>query len=432
MCEALTDINMPDSLVSIGENAFYYCKKLTEIKLPEQVNNVGEGAFWGCNGLKKINIPNGLTNIADGTFHGCSLEEIQIPSTVKNIGRSAFAYNELNKVKIPAQVEQIDDEAFGEGDTLFYVYEDTEGERYAVNNQRNYYLIDGPITEVKLSETMLTLEKGESREITATFEPVLTKYDTTLTWTSDDTNVATVNDGVVTAVGAGDTTIKAASTNGVEATVSVHVNAPKVIVTPVKKINYNSNILKTGTSISWKKNVLNVKWSDVKNADGYDVYVSLCNKKFNGITKSVKSGAHSIKIKKLNKKKLNNKSYCKVYINAYKYIDGKKTYIDKSMVLHAAAGKAKNTNVKKFNVAKEYFVLKKRSKGKIKVSAVKQNKKKKLLSKIHGKNIKYYTDNKKVATVSSNGTITAKGKGQCYVYVLALNGVTKKIFVLVK
>ena len=432
MCEALKDINMPKSLVSIGKEAFYDCKKLTEIKLPKQMNDIGEGAFWGCNELKKINIPNGLTKIEDATFVACSLEDIQIPPSVKTIGRFAFHCNGLNKVTIPAQVEQIDDEAFSGKDAIFYVYEDTEGERYAVDNQRNYYLIDGLITEVELSEKALTLEKGESREITATFEPVLTKHDKTLTWTSDDTKVATVNDGVVTAVDAGDTTIRATSTNGVEATVSVHINAPKVIVTPVKKINYNSNILKTGTSISWKKNVLNVKWSDVKNADGYDVYVSPCNKKFNGITKSVKAGTHSIKIKKLNKKKLNNKSYCKVYVNAYKYINGKKTYIDKSMVLHAAAGKAKNTNVKKFNVAKEYFVLKKGSKGKIKVSAVKQNKKKKLLPKIHGKNIKYYSDNKEVATVSSNGTITAKGKGQCYVYVLALNGVKKKIFVSVK
>ena len=46
--------------------------------------------------------------------------------------------------------------------------------------------------------------------------------------------------------------------------------------------------------------------------------------------------------------------------------------------------------------------------------------------------IRYETSNSKVATVNSKGVITAKGKGTCYIYVYAQNGVYKRIKVTVK
>ena len=42
------------------------------------------------------------------------------------------------------------------------------------------------------------------------------------------------------------------------------------------------------------------------------------------------------------------------------------------------------------------------------------------------------TSNKKVATVNSSGKVTAKGKGTCYIYTFAHNGVSKQIKVTVK
>lgn len=46
--------------------------------------------------------------------------------------------------------------------------------------------------------------------------------------------------------------------------------------------------------------------------------------------------------------------------------------------------------------------------------------------------IMYESSNSKVASVNSKGIITAKGKGTCYIYVYAQNGVYKKITVKVK
>lgn len=45
---------------------------------------------------------------------------------------------------------------------------------------------------------------------------------------------------------------------------------------------------------------------------------------------------------------------------------------------------------------------------------------------------RYYSTNKKIAAVSKKGVVKAKKKGTCILYVLANNGVYKKIRVLVK
>ena len=68
----------------------------------------------------------------------------------------------------------------------------------------------------------------------------------------------------------------------------------------------------------------------------------------------------------------------------------------------------------------------------IKAKTVLVDKKKKQLSNAHAKQFRYASSNKKVATVSSKGKITAVGKGSCVVYVYARNGYAKKVKVTVK
>lgn len=68
--------------------------------------------------------------------------------------------------------------------------------------------IVNPCTGIKLDRDTLTIARGETATLTATVEPA----DTTdkVVWSSADKTIATVKDGVVTAVGQGETTITAA------------------------------------------------------------------------------------------------------------------------------------------------------------------------------------------------------------------------------
>ena len=170
-----------------------------------------------------------------------------------------------------------------------------------------------------------------------------------------------------------------------------------------------------------------LSWNKVKDADGYVIYGAPCN------TKGKINKLKVLSIIKDNSKTaytaqgLKKGTYYKYYIKAYKLVDGKKVYLAKSKVIHVTTTGGKYGNAKAVKVNKTSVSLKAGKKFTIKASMVKKDKK---ISR-HAA-IKYESSNSKVASVSSKGVITAKGKGTCYIYVYAQNGVYKKVKVTVK
>ncbi len=111
------------------------------------------------------------------------------------------------------------------------------------------------VTGVTLNKTSATLTVNETLTLTATVLPS-DATDKTVSWASSNTSVATVSNGVVTAVGAGNTTITATTTDGgYTATCTVTVeeaideNAPCVSVTGVSG--------RAGNTVDVKINVAN-------------------------------------------------------------------------------------------------------------------------------------------------------------------------------
>ena len=66
-----TNYTIPNSVTTIGEEAFGGCKSLVNINIPNSVTTIGRGAFKYCNSLTNINIPNSVTAIEDGAFCRC-------------------------------------------------------------------------------------------------------------------------------------------------------------------------------------------------------------------------------------------------------------------------------------------------------------------------------------------------------------------------
>ena len=54
----MTSITIPDSVTSIGAEAFYNCSSLTSITIPDSVTSIGSNAFYSCSKLTTVNIPN--------------------------------------------------------------------------------------------------------------------------------------------------------------------------------------------------------------------------------------------------------------------------------------------------------------------------------------------------------------------------------------
>lgn len=78
------------------------------------------------------------------------------------------------------------------------------------------------ITSVTLNKTTATVEEGETLQLTATVNPETTTEDKTVTWSSSDDTIATVDNGIVTAVKAGEAVITAtAGTKSAKCTITV-------------------------------------------------------------------------------------------------------------------------------------------------------------------------------------------------------------------
>ena len=81
------------------------------------------------------------------------------------------------------------------------------------------------VTGVSLNSTSGTLEVGKTVQLTATVSPT-NATNKTITWSSSNTSVATVSNGLVTAKSAGSATITAKSNNGKSATYKLTVSIP--------------------------------------------------------------------------------------------------------------------------------------------------------------------------------------------------------------
>ena len=112
-CKSLKNIELPDTLETIGDYAFYGCYTLNEIHLPNSVVEIGRWAFSYCKNIQNVTIPYGVSKINWHTFQDCeALSNIEFLGSITKIDISAFEGCKSLKVISLKNVNEILPSAF--------------------------------------------------------------------------------------------------------------------------------------------------------------------------------------------------------------------------------------------------------------------------------------------------------------------------------
>lgn len=112
--ELLLEVILPDSLETIGNQAFRGCINLTTIRIPEKVKSLSNYTFYSCSNLVSIDFTEGLTSIGYECFYNCySLEKLVLPQSLVNMDPEIFIYcYKLKSVNIPPKVKTLNYNTF--------------------------------------------------------------------------------------------------------------------------------------------------------------------------------------------------------------------------------------------------------------------------------------------------------------------------------
>lgn len=87
----LINVDIPDSVTTIGDYAFCYCYSLESVTIGDSVTTIGNFAFMFCTSLVNVNLPSGITIIPNNAFRDCrSLTDIILSKNITNINFRAF------------------------------------------------------------------------------------------------------------------------------------------------------------------------------------------------------------------------------------------------------------------------------------------------------------------------------------------------------
>lgn len=151
-------LELPETLTSIGNYAFYWSSLSGEVTIPDSVTSLGTSALEGCSGITKLHIGSGLTQIDASNFSGLS-QDVKI--TINN-SEDGVA---ITGGELPDNIEYLIPSIEAEGDTISdeedaLSLQEAVKESGTVTISKNV-LLRSPVTVPAGTEVVVTAEGEE-------------------------------------------------------------------------------------------------------------------------------------------------------------------------------------------------------------------------------------------------------------------------------
>lgn len=247
-----TALEIPSFTRKITAYAFSGCEKLRSVTIPPRAALIENGAFKHCPSLTEVTVSDGVTTIQRGAFCYCPvLTDVTLFESVTDIEYGAFGWGIMKETENGTAYINKKNPAL-----TIHGMKGSPAEDYAVEEDFHFavYVPEIAVTELTLDKTSVTLIKGTSESLTATVLPSDATHPE-LTWSTSDSEIVSVSDGVITAVSAGTAEITAVSHNGMTAVCTVTVENPVIDVTSVK-LNRTTLTMLKGRTVSVKATIL--------------------------------------------------------------------------------------------------------------------------------------------------------------------------------
>jgi Leucine Rich Repeat (LRR) protein/type IX secretion system substrate protein len=108
--DQITSVQFPDSLETIGNNAFQD-NDITIINIPPFLTYIGDAAFFN-NHISSLNIPENIKAIGDGAFSYNSMSTLTFEEGITSIGHSAFNNNNITDLSLPNSLTNLGNNSF--------------------------------------------------------------------------------------------------------------------------------------------------------------------------------------------------------------------------------------------------------------------------------------------------------------------------------
>ncbi len=108
----LSDIEIPDTVTSIGNAAFKGCDEMQTAYIPDSVTDFGTDVFADCYEISSVRLPDGMSEIPAGTFTNCTkIKSFTVPKGIEKIDSSMLPPN-ITELLIPSSFTEVDESVY--------------------------------------------------------------------------------------------------------------------------------------------------------------------------------------------------------------------------------------------------------------------------------------------------------------------------------